>query len=89
MTEQLKEKLQSWSSLKNWHSAHPSDEERFFDFIIEAYNENKKNGLHIDLEEFIEIVRDSAKFKLTDKDIEKKYLEYELGISLLMYLAKQ
>lgn len=89
MTDQLKQKLQSWARLKNWHVSHSSDEELFFDFIIEAYEENQKNGSDVDLQEFIEIVKTSATYTLTDSDIEKRYSEYEFGISLLMYINKQ
>ncbi|MEJ0002284.1 MAG: hypothetical protein WDN09_03915 [bacterium] len=81
MNDTIKEKIKNWAGLKNWGTPHPLDDNRFFDVIIESYN----NKTHVSLEEFTNVLKESLDFKLDQEVIEKHYINYELCLELLNY----
>lgn len=83
MTNATKEKLKVWAENNNWSSYHPSDTERFWDFVITAYD-NKDNGISED--EFYGFLSSYS----TDEDIlTSYYIKYEDGIELLRCYNKE
>ena len=77
MNSKTKDKLHAWAVSNNWSSRHPSDMERFWDFVIEAY----KNGdVAIKGEEFYGFL---SSFYQDEDTLIDFYIKYENGIELL------
>ncbi len=78
MKESTRAALRSFSQISTWHTTHWADDERFMDFIIEAY---RNNDFSIDTDSFRE------EFGEIGKHLEEKffelYIQYEQGIALL------
>lgn len=83
MNEKTKEKLKHFTGLETWSSVHPTDEARFNDFIIEAYN---NDDLHISRYDFM------AEFPKLVGDLEdradKFFSRYENSMELLRQFHK-
>ena len=77
MNEKTKIKLETFAHLNNWSLSHPLDMERFWEFVIEAYN----NGDTIDEESFCTVIKPF--YKLDEKESNKWFFRYENGIELL------
>lgn len=82
MKKNVSAKLELWASNNNWMLSHPLDNERFWDFVIEAF----KNEEH-------EITEDDFYGKLvsycSDEDVlTKSYVRYQNGIELLKRFNK-
>lgn len=83
MNETTKEKLVKWAESNNWSLSHPLDDERFWDFVIEAY----KNGdVAIPEAEFYGLVSGYYNDEDTLTDF---YIKYENGIELLKQYDKK
>jgi len=78
MNEKTRGKLKHFTGLDTWSSAHPLDDARFNDFIIEAYH---NDDLHISKSDFL------AEFPELNGDLEDKadkfFSRYENGVELL------
>ena len=83
MKKNVSEKMQLWASNNNWTASHPLDNERFWDFIIEAFNSDEH-----------QITEDDFYGALihycSDEDIlTDNYIRYENGIALLRRFTKK
>lgn len=77
MNQSTKEKLKNWAENNNWSTSHPLDDERFWDFVIEAYKNGDKS---IPETEFYELV---ATYYQDEDTLTDFYIKYENGIRLL------
>jgi len=82
MNEKTKNKLETFAHLNNWSLSHPLDMERFWEFVIEAYN----NSDTIDEESFYTVIEPF--YKLDQKELNKWFFRYEDGIELLRVYHK-
>ena len=83
MNKNVREKLELWASNNNWSSNHPLDDERFWNFVIEAFH----SGEHkITEDDFYSVLMPHCK----DEDIlTENYIRYEDGIELLSQFTKK
>lgn len=82
MTNNTKQKLIAFIGLDSWNSKHPSDMDRFYEFIIEAY----KNGdRDISQDEFLEVVGSN---KINECETKEWMGRIENGIDLLKVYNK-
>lgn len=77
MNQSTKQKLKEWAESNNWSVSHPLDDERFWDFVIEAYKNGDKA---ISETEFYELV---ATYYQDEDTLTDFYIKYENGIKLL------
>ena len=77
MNTSTKEKLKLWAENNNWSSSHPIDEERFWDFVIEAY---RKGDREIQENEFYSSL---TSFYEDEDTLTEYYIKYKDGIELL------
>jgi len=83
MKKETQQKLESFFRLDSWRSLHPSDMERFYEFVIEAYN----NGdTEISKDKFLEVV--SPFYKMNEDELTKWIIKFENGIELLKVYNK-
>ncbi|MEK7070047.1 MAG: hypothetical protein AAB962_03250 [Patescibacteria group bacterium] len=83
MQNSTKQKLELFAAENNWRSPHPLDMERFYEFIIEAYN----NGdTEISRDIFLEIINQF--YKTSDDELVKWLIKFENGIGLLKVYNK-
>jgi len=83
MNNATKQKLEIFAKSNNWQIPHPLDMERFWEFVIEAYN-NGDTALSTD--EFNWVIEPI--YKLEEKDLIKWLIKYEDGIELLRTYSK-
>jgi len=87
MSPETKRLLEQFAAHANWGTVgHPSDMERFWDFVISAY----RNGEHnISLDEFLDVVghtKNEESVQKKKRDLASKMFlfgKYEDGIKLL------
>jgi len=77
MNTPTKEKLRIWAENNNWSNSHPLDEERFWDFVIEAYRNGDKEILENEFYSFL------LSFYEDEDTLTEYYLKYKDGIELL------
>lgn len=82
MKENVLEKLEVWASNNNWNASHPSDEERFRAFVIEAYN---SGDISIPEDDFYGAL---VKYYSDEDTLTEYYGSYQEGIELLQQYAK-
>ena len=83
MQNSAKQKLKLFAAENNWRSPHPLDMERFYEFIIEAYN----NGdTEISRDIFLETI--NPFYKMNDDELVKWLIKFENGIGLLKVYNK-
>lgn len=82
MTDTVLQKLDLWASSNNWNLPHPLDDERFWDFVIEAY---KSGDTAIPEDDFYEAI---AKYYSDEDALTESYIKYENGIALLKQYAQ-
>ena len=83
MKKETQQKLESFFRLDSWRSLDPSDMERFYEFVIEAYN----NGdTEISKDKFLEVV--SPFYKMNEDELTKWIIKFENGIELLKVYNK-
>ena len=83
MKKETQQKLESFFRLDSWRSLHPSDMERFYEFVIEAYN----NGdTEISKDKFLEVV--NPFYKMNEDKLEEWKKRFENGIELLKVYNK-
>lgn len=83
MQDNTRQKLRLFTENNNWDLTHPSDMERFYEFIIEAY---KNNDLEISRDEFLEVI--NPIYRMTEDELEKWKSRFENGIGLLKVYNK-
>lgn len=82
MTKEVLAKLDLWAVNNNWNLPHPLDNERFWDFVIEAF---KRGDLAIPEDDFYGALVNYC----SDEDtLTESYIKYENGIALLKQYAK-
>lgn len=78
MQKETEEKLRYFIKQETWYTRHPSDLERFYQFVAEAY---KNNDMEISFDEFFGIIEkiqnNSKNFR---DDAKKYYLKYKIVI---------
>lgn len=79
MHNSTKRRLEVFSSNNNWQMPHPLDMKRFYEFIIEAYNNGDTKILR---ENFSEIV-ESSSHKIGEDELDEWIILFENGIELL------
>ncbi|MCK4387018.1 MAG: hypothetical protein KAV41_02985 [Candidatus Pacebacteria bacterium] len=84
MKKTTKEKLSYFTDVDTWSSNHGSDDERFFDFIIEAY---RNNDYSISMDDYLSVF--SNLNNSLEEIARKKYSVYEHGIALLRRFCNQ
>lgn len=83
MKKETQQKLELFAKLNNWQMPHPQDMERFYGFVIEAYN----NGdTEISRDKFLEVVRPFC--KMNEDELTKWIIKFENGIELLKVYNK-
>jgi len=82
MNEETKIKLEAFAHLNNWSLPHPLDMERFWEFVIEAHN----NDDVINREIFCSTIR--RFYQLSEQEADKWFFRYEDGIELLHVYTK-
>jgi len=80
LTDSTKRKLELFAKMNNWEIPHPLDMERFWSFIIEAYNSGEVNLVSEDFESVIK--------GRSIEEIQDWVKRYEEGIGLLQYYNK-
>lgn len=83
MENSTKQKLKLFAEFNNWQAAHPLDMKRFYEFIIEAY-ENKDTEISKD--EFLEVV--NPIYEMNEDELDKWIRKFENGIELLRIYNK-
>ncbi len=82
MKKNVLEKLNAGASSNNCGVSHPLDDERFYDFVIEAF---KGGDTAIPEQDFYEAV---SKYYSDEDALTESYIKYENGIELLRQYAK-
>lgn len=81
MQKGTEERLKYFITQDTWQSGHPSDFERFYEFVAEAY---RNNDIEISFDEFFSVIKNLRGDDENIKDIaEKYYLKYETGIEAI------
>lgn len=83
MKNEIEQKLKTFAENNNWQMPHPLDMDRFYEFVIEAYNDG---GAEITRDEFLEVV--NPIYKLSEDELDKWLIKYENGIELLKIYNK-
>lgn len=84
MKNNTKQKLELFAGENNWQSPNPLDMERFYEFVVEAYN----NGdTEISRDIFLEVV--NPFYKMSDDELVKWLIRFENGIGLLKVYNKK
>ncbi|MFA6026532.1 MAG: hypothetical protein WC727_08860 [Ignavibacteriaceae bacterium] len=78
MNEEIKQSLEQYLHNANFDLTHPSDMERFYEFIITSYQKGEK----VDMDIFERMVKEKAP-SIDDEWLKKKFSLYENGIELL------
>jgi len=78
MNEEIKQSLEQYLHNANFSLNHPSDMERFYEFIIISYQKGEK----IDMDVFKAMVKEKVS-GIDDEWVRNKYSLYEDGIELL------
>ena len=83
MKKETQQKLELFVGLDSWRSLDPSDMERFYEFVIEAY----RNGdTEISNDEFLEVV--NPFYKMNEDELKEWKNRFENGIELLRVYNK-
>ncbi|HEY4515097.1 MAG TPA: hypothetical protein VJJ22_02970 [Candidatus Paceibacterota bacterium] len=82
MKTSVLEKLDLWASNNNWGVSHPSDDERFWSFVIEAF---KSGDTSIPEDDFYGAI---VKYYADEDILTKYYTKFENGIELLRQFVK-
>ena len=83
MTDNTKQKLKSFINLDSWQSKGVLDMERFYEFIVEAYNSGDTS---ISEDEFLEVV--GPFHKMNEHEVKEWIGRFENGIELLKVYNK-
>lgn len=78
-----KQKLESFAYLNNWSASHPLDMERFWGFVIEAYNNGETSLSEEEIDNVIKPIHE-----LNEDELSKWFIMYENGIELLRVFNK-
>lgn len=82
MNQKTKDKLELFVSHNNWSTSHSLDKERFWEFVIEAHN----NDDNITKEDFCSIIR--PLYQLNEQEADNWFSKYENGRELLNVYIK-
>lgn len=82
MKKSVQDKLEAWASNNNWSVSHPLDDERFWDFVIEAY---KNADVGIPEDDFYGAI---VKYCTDEDTLTDYYIKYQNGITLLKRYGK-
>lgn len=82
MKTNVSEKLEIWASNNNWSVSHPLDDERFWDFVIEAF---RSDDTSITEDDFYGII---SKHYSDEDTLTEYYIKYQNGIELLTQFTK-
>lgn len=82
MKTNVSQKLEIWASNNNWSVSHPLDDERFWDFVIEAY---KSEDTSIPEDDFYGII---SKYYSDEDTLTEYYIKYQNSIELLTQFTK-
>ncbi len=74
MKTNVSQKLEIWASNNNWSVSHPLDDERFWDFVIEAY---KSEDTSIPEDDFYGII---SKYYSDEDTLTEYYIKYQNSI---------
>lgn len=83
MQDNTRQKLKVFAENNNWDLTHPSDMERFYEFIIEAY---KNRDMEISRDEFLEVINHI--YEMNEDELGKLIIKFENGIGLLKVYNK-
>ena len=83
MKKNVKEKLNTWASHNNWLLSNPVDGERFWNFVIEAFN---GGDLAISEGDFYGVL---VKYCNDEDILTEMYTKYKNGIALLQQSTKK
>lgn len=84
MQNSTKQKLELFVAENNWRSPCPLDMERFYEFVIEAYNSRDRE---IPRDNFLEVI--NKFYKISDDELVKWSTKFEDGIGLLKVYNKK
>lgn len=78
ISSETREVLKHFTNIDTWHTGHPNDADRFYDFIVTAY----RNGdFEVSVEEFEDSFPNINAH--LQEYVDKLYIEYETGIAIL------
>ncbi|MFA6145888.1 MAG: hypothetical protein WC697_00970 [Patescibacteria group bacterium] len=83
MRKETQQKLELFAQNNNWQMPSPLDMERFYEFIIEAYN---NRDTEITRDKFLEVV--NPFYKINEDELDKWIIRFENGIELLKVYNK-
>jgi len=81
INKETEEKLKYFFAQDTWHTEHPSDLERFYQFVAEAYRNDDTN---IASDEFFRVIKEAGKYNDNFEDTVREYhLRYENAIEAI------
>jgi len=85
MTDTTKATLSHFAGIDTWSTSHPSDAERFYDFICTAYREH---DYEISMDEFLDCFPTASGNKHFEEIAHGLYGRYEEGVAVLRHYNK-